>query len=66
MSDTKYNFKRIPSQCLIDIYHGINKEILSQPIGERNFKKALVSWKNRGLLTKLHKKIFSILVLERM
>ena len=57
MSETKYNFKRIPLECLIAIYRGLNDELLKQPLGKRNFKKALVSWKNTGALHKLHKKL---------
>ena len=56
MSDKKYNFKRIPAECLNEIYQGWSDELLKQPYGKKNFRKALVSWKNTGALHKLHKK----------
>ena len=48
MSKTRYNFKRIPAQCLIDIYTGLSLELKKQPFGKRNFRRALVSWKDTG------------------
>ena len=56
MSNKRYNYKDIPPECLIDIYRGLSKELLKQPTGKKNFKKALVSWKNTGALRRLHKK----------
>ena len=56
MNETKYNYKRIPKECLIEIYKGLSNELLKQPTGKKNFRKALVSWKNTGGLHKLHKK----------
>lgn len=56
MSKTRYNFKRIPAQCLIDIYTGLSLELKKQPFGKRNFRRALVSWKDTGALHKLHRK----------
>jgi len=43
-------------ECLIVIYQGLSDELLKQPSGKKNFKKALVSWKDTGAFHKMHKK----------
>ena len=56
MSKNEIQTKSINRKPIIDIYRGLSKELLKQPTGKKNFKKALVSWKNTGALRRLHKK----------